>query len=222
MSKHLYIESAKSLHWNQPPTDSELQMVQNRIPAKVRRRMTRLGLMISEIMESVNVTDQTTIIYASTYSETCTIEKYIRSFPFVSPMGFQMSIHPSAVEQVCVNEKESLHRFIPIVGQIELLEMALQIAFLEEDADQIIILGGEETGTWLTDAGLGSEENLAFCLTLNKTCSHSIGEIIHSAPLAQGEQSSNGVSDCVKMIQYKKDTMYSSPDRGSFNIQWIQ
>lgn len=220
MSK-LYINEAKSLHWDDTPSSDQMAQVKDLFPSKIRRRMTRLGLMMGELLHGVEIDSNTSIIYVSTFAETLTIEKYLKSFPFVSPQGFQMSIHPSSVEQVCVNRKQPMDRFFPITGKFGLVEMALNTAFLENNAERIIILGGEERGTWLTDHELASEINEASLLILSKNEKSSLGYVSKSNfDTNSHEFQSSGLKELKTAIDQKKDTYFNSLDRGKYEFHW--
>src|SRR5947199_274737 len=71
------------------------------------------------------------LIYASTFAETRSLEDYLTSFPTASPLLFQTSIHPGAVQQVLIGRQQPVGRFWPLTGRRRLVEHALLTALLE-------------------------------------------------------------------------------------------
>ena len=134
-------------------------------PRGALRRMTHLGLLVGATLDGLAVGADDTIVYATTYSETRALEDYLASFPAPSPLLFQLSIHPSAVQQVLIGRQRSVRRFVPLTGRRRLVEHALLAALLDP-APRVVLAGGEERGTWLLDHGVASDRAFAFALGL--------------------------------------------------------
>ena len=136
-------------------------------PGRSARRMTHLGIMVGLCIKRLNTFLETPIIYASAFAESSSLEKFIDSFPQASPALFQSSIHPSAVEQALIQKKQAIRKFYPITSDSNLAGQLLENSFLLSD-DKILILGGEERGTWLCPYDLASTESFAFGMLLSR------------------------------------------------------
>ncbi len=134
-------------------------------PRGALRRMTHLGLLVGATLDGLAIGADDTIVYATTYSETRALEDYLASFPTPSPLLFQTSIHPSAVQQVMIGRQQPVRRFLPLTGRRRLVEHALLAALLDP-APRVVLTGGEERGTWLLDHGVASDRAFAFALGL--------------------------------------------------------
>ena len=103
--------------------------------------------MISEIISQILPADDLPVIYASTFSETKTLENFIDSFPHPSPLKFQLSIHPSAVQQAFIACQRPLPYLLPITCGSGISIQALSKTMLQAGA--AVLLAGEEPCTWL-------------------------------------------------------------------------
>jgi hypothetical protein len=145
-------------------------------PRGAPRRMTHLGMLVGAALEGLPVRGDDTVVYASTHAETRALEDYLMSFPAPSPMLFQTSIHPSAVQQVLIGRQQPVRRFLPLTGRRRLVEHALLAALLDP-APRVILVGGEERGTWMLDLGVASDRAFAFALGLDSGSSGATGRV---------------------------------------------
>lgn len=136
-------------------------------PGRSARRMTHLGMMVGVCVQELGASREIPVVYASAFGESESLEKFIDSFPQASPALFQSSIHPSAVEQALIPEKQAVERFYPITSHRNLLGKALENCFLLGD-EEVVLLGGEERGDWLVPFGLASGASFAFGLRLER------------------------------------------------------
>lgn len=136
-------------------------------PANAARRMTRLGLLLGHAMREFTVGPEDAVVYATTFAEALTTERYLGSFPGASPLFFQTSIHPSAIEQVLINRAFPVRELTPLAGRAGLGPQAALTALLTP-AECVFLTGGEELGTWLAEAGACSEVAFAFALRLER------------------------------------------------------
>lgn len=134
-------------------------------PGRTARRMTHLGMMAGICLKKSDTDQKTPIIYASAYAESKSLETFIDSFPEASPLHFQCSIHPSAVEQALIPSKQAINSFYPVTSDFNLAGQAIETAHLAQ-SDSTIVVGGEERGTWLNQHKLASNDSFAFCLQL--------------------------------------------------------
>ncbi len=169
----------KKAVWTEPSLNDEAAFAElkSEFPGRSARRMTRLGMQMSHVLRAMPITEASSLVYATSYSETCTIEKFLDSFPYPSPQAFQTSIHPGGVEQYLIQNKQAVREFLPLAGKSDLLFRALSTSLLCQ-SETVILCGGEERGTWLSDTGVSSEANYAWALELQaETQSGAIGEI---------------------------------------------
>jgi len=136
-------------------------------PGRSARRMTHLGMLVSLCLRKMVIGAEVPVFYASGFGESESLEKFIDSFPTASPALFQTSIHPSAVEQALIPQKQALQRFYPITGDTNLAGQALENCFLLGGTESAL-LGGEERGTWLSEHELASNSSFAFGLQLSR------------------------------------------------------
>jgi hypothetical protein len=137
----------------------------DKFPRTALRRMTHLGLLTGSVLDGVPLGPDDAVVYASSFAETRALEDYLASFPSASPLLFQTSIHPSAVQQVLIGRQQPVRRFWPMTGRQRLVESALLTALMEPAA-RVVLVGGEERGTWLLEQNMASAEAFAFGLVL--------------------------------------------------------
>jgi hypothetical protein len=137
----------------------------DKFPRTALRRMTHLGLLTGAALDGVALGPDDAVVYASTFAETRALEDFLASFPAASPLLFQTSIHPSAVQQVLIGRQQPVRRFWPMTGRQRLVESALLAALLEP-APRVVLTGGEERGTWLLEQNVASGHAFAFGLVL--------------------------------------------------------
>jgi hypothetical protein len=148
----------------------------DKFPRTALRRMTHPGLLVGAALDGLGLLDGDAVIYASSFAETRALEDFLASFPAASPLLFQTSIHPSAVQQVMIGRQQPIRRFWPMTGRRRLVEAAL-LAALIEPAARVVLLGGEERGTWLLDQHMASDRAFAFALLLDHEPSGAQGRV---------------------------------------------
>lgn len=136
-------------------------------PGRTARRMTHLGILTGLCINQLDIRQTTPVIYASGYAESESLEAFIDSFPDASPLHFQRSIHPSAVEQSFIANKQAINTFYPITSDFNLAGQALENALIH-DAEQVAVVGGEERGTWLCQHDLASNQSFACSLLIKQ------------------------------------------------------
>ncbi len=136
-------------------------------PPGAARRMTQLGMLVGSVLGPLNPGPEDTLVYASGFGESRSLEAYLDSFPTASPTLFQTSIHPSGAQQLMIGRQTPLRRFFPLSGGKQLVAQALVTA-LVQDEGRVLLCGGEERGSWLRECGVASEHSLAFALELTR------------------------------------------------------
>jgi hypothetical protein len=158
-------------------TAAEARMrLADKFPRAALRRMTHLGLLVGATLEGVELGADDAVVYATTFAETRALEDYLGSFPTPSPLLFQTSIHPSAVQQALIARQRPLTRFWPITGRARLVEHALLTAFLDP-AEHCWLVGGEERGTWMLTHAMASDRAFAFGAALTRESAGAQGRV---------------------------------------------
>jgi hypothetical protein len=159
------------------------ERLREKFPRGAVRRMTHLGMLLGSALEEVSLATDDAIVYASTFAETRALEDFLASFPTPSPLLFQTSIHPGAVQQVLIARQQPVARLWPIASRTRLVEQALLTALIEPAA-RVALVGGEERGTWMLENNMASERAFAFAIVLTGEAAGAIGRIAMT-PLAQ-------------------------------------
>ncbi len=126
--------------------------------------MTHPGLLAGAALDGLALQADDTVVYASTYAETRALEDYLASFPAASPLLFQASIHPSALQQVMIGRQQPIRSFWPMSGP-RLVETAL-LAALIDPAPRVALVGAEERGTWLLEHRMAGGRPFGFAVLL--------------------------------------------------------
>lgn len=169
-----------SVRVERPPAGEDANTARLRLadkfPRAALRRMTHLGLLVGATADGIALGPDDAVVYATSYGETRALEEYLGSFPNPSPLLFQTSIHPSAVQQFLIGRQQPVARLWPLAGRARLVEQALQAALLEA-APRVWLTGGEERGTWLLERGVASASSFAFGLLLTNESTGAIGAV---------------------------------------------
>jgi len=161
----LHIQSVFADDPGQEAPAATRERLKGGFPAGTARRMTTLGMLVGNAVARVQPSPGDAIVYASGYAESRALEDFIDSFPSASPTLFQMSIQPSAVQQLMIGRQCPVGELMPLSGGTLLAFHAIRAAALSP-APRVIVCGGEERGTWLLEHGLASERTYAFALAL--------------------------------------------------------
>ncbi len=146
------------------PDDRAREWAKN-FPPNTVRRMTKLGLMLGATLRDFPIEPDDAVIYATTFGETITLARYLESFPTASPLFFQTSIHPSAIEQVLINRACPVRELTPLAGQPDLSAHASLTALLTP-GDRVLLTGGEEVGSWMRQLDAASNVGFAFAIEI--------------------------------------------------------
>ena len=151
-----------------------------KFPRTALRRMTHLGLLTGSVQDGVELKSEDALVYATTFAETRALEDFLTSFPTASPLLFQTSIHPGGVQQVLIGRQQPIARLWPLAGRARLVEHSLLTALLEP-ADNVVLVGGEERGSWMLENGMAAERPFAFATVLTRDKAGALGQITFTA-----------------------------------------
>jgi hypothetical protein len=140
--------------------------------------MTQLGMLIGAQLKPLSPTAADTLIYLSAYAETRALEGYLESFPTSSPTLFQTSIHPSAVQQFMIGQRQPVRQFFPLAGRDHGIAQALSVALLVPGP--AIVCGGEERGTWLLEKNAASDRTFVFAFRLAESAQGAVARVTMS------------------------------------------
>ncbi|HVS51605.1 MAG TPA: hypothetical protein VHD62_04560 [Opitutaceae bacterium] len=200
------------------------ERLREKFPRAALRRMTHLGLLVGAALDDAAFAAADAMVYATTFAETRALEDYLGSFPTPSPLLFQTSIHPSAVQQGLIARQRPLPRLWPITGRARLVEHALLTALLEP-AERCVLIGGEERGTWMLDHGMASEGAFAFAVLFTSQRAEASGRVNFSPAKATGETGARDGEPCPSLADLAAALAEKRPLRwrgaaGDWSLAW--
>ncbi len=212
--------------------DPDVRVWMANFPPNIARRMTRLGLLLGHAMRDFAIAPDDAVVYATTFSEAMATERYLGSFPAASPLFFQTSIHPSAVEQVLINRGWPVRELTPVAGRADLAAQAALTALLTP-GERVFLTGGEELGSWLAEIGASSPLAFAFALQLDRAPGEdALGELSWT-PGDHGEHGGEvaGANDdgrqqrelpgLFRAISERRSARWPSPAGGEVALNWF-
>jgi hypothetical protein len=238
-----YIEraAAEGLYEREMP-EERIRAWSRNFPANAVRRMSKLGLMLGETLRDFPIAPEDAIVYATTFAEPVATERYLESFPAASPLYFQTSIHPSAIEQVLITRGCPVRELTPLAGQAYLSAQAALMALLTP-VPRVLLTGGEEIGTWFRDLDAASHVGFAFALALGETIGEAggAGSARPPAPAAalgelrwsdSGDAQRNGsgearrpvggdLRELFQAVRDRQPLRCSSPAGGEIELSWF-
>lgn len=170
-----------------------------KFPRNALRRMTHLGMLAGGALDGVSLNPDDAVVYASTFAETRALEDYLDGLPAASPLLFQTSIHPGAIQQVLIARQQSVARLWPIASRERLVEDALLTAMLET-ADRVAIVAGEERGMWMLDNAMAAERPFASALLLGREAAGSLGSVKFTAGASTSVEACPSLEDWTRTL----------------------
>ena len=210
-----------------PP--EHLREISKNFAPNAARRMTHLGLLLGETLRGFSVGPEDAVIYATTFGETVATGRYLESFPTASPLFFQTSIHPSAIEQVLINRGCPVRELTPMAGQPDLSAQAALTALLTPGS-RVVLTGGEEVGTWLRQLDAASNVGFAFALELGEEpVDGTLGELRWHAARREQPSGARLASSAVEgdlhelfhAVRFRRDLRCASPAGGEIELVWF-
>ena len=189
----------------------------DKFPRTALRRMTHLGLLTGVVLEKVPLSPDDAIVYASTFAETRALEEFLTSFPAASPLLFQTSIHPGGVQQILIGRQQPVNRLWPLAGRARLVEQALLTALMEPAA-QVVLLGGEERGSWMLDHQMAAPRAFAFALVLTRNSDGAVGQISFN-PDESLDDACPSLEDFSHILAERQSLSWSGSG-GGWNLRW--
>lgn len=211
-----------------PP--ERLRELSKNFPPNAARRMTHLGLLLGETLREFSIAPEDAVVYATTFGETVATGRYMESFPAASPLLFQTSIHPSAIEQVLINRGCPVRELTPLAGQPDLSAQAVLTALLTP-GNRVLLTGGEEVGTWLRQLDAASNVGFAFALELGEAGAEGAwGELSWSGqrgePLPDRERPASSavegdLHELFCAVRERRPLRCPSPAGGEIRLEWL-
>jgi hypothetical protein len=190
-----------------------------KFPRTALRRMTHLGLLTGAALDGLPLAAEDAIVYATTFAETRALEDYLTSFPSASPLLFQTSIHPSAIQQVLIGRQQPIRRFWPMTGKRRLTESAI-LAVLMETAPRVVLAGGEERGTWLLEQSMASATSFAFALLLSPEAAGARGRVRFQPAAGAAETPAPALEEFAVALAGRKPLAWRGAG-GEWTIDWL-
>ena len=204
---------------NEDAVTAAIETVRDTLPRAGARRMSRLGLGLKSALGDEAPAHDEALVFASAFAMTTTLEDYLASFPHPSPLAFQNSIHPAAIEQVLVLEKRPVGEFYPVSGEKRLLVISALETLFRCSAPVRRLTGGEERGTWMSDSGCGSASTFAYALTVSEDPAGAIGRIDRT-DVAGADFTTLWNVDFARAISEKRPLRIGTPDTAGFTLSW--
>jgi len=189
-----------------------------KFPRTALRRMTHLGMLLGSALDGVALTPDDAVVYASSYAETRALEDFLASFPQASPLLFQTSIHPGGVQQVLIGRQQPVARLWPLAGRARLVEQALLAALLEPAA-RVVLLGGEERGSWLLEQGYASDRAFALAAVLGREAAGAAGRISWTEQPGVAEEPCPTLFSFAAAVAERRPLAWHALG-GEWSIQW--
>jgi hypothetical protein len=190
----------------------------DKFPRTALRRMTHLGLLIGSVLDGTPLGPEDALVYASTYAETRALEEFLLGFPAASPLLFQTSIHPGAVQQVLIGRQQSIARLWPMAGRARLVEQALLTALLEP-AQCVALTGGEERGTWLLEHHMASARTFAFATILSRDPAGAAGRVAFT-PGAPADEAGPTLENFTEALAGRRPLHWTGAG-GTWTLEWL-
>lgn len=216
--RHIRRAGVEGLHDGAVPEET-LRAWGKNFPPNAARRMTRLGLMLGAALKDFPIDPADSVVYASTYGETIATERYLDSFPGASPLFFQTSIHPSAIEQVLINRACPVRELTPLAGETDLAAQAALTALLTP-SPRVLLTGGEEIGAWLKDLNAASGVAFAFALELSDNERDAIGLLRWDRGAETVGTAGAGLHDLFCAVRDRSAWTCPTPAGGAMKITW--
>lgn len=199
----------------------DVNAVNKELPRRFVRRMSVLGKMVYSLLRKDPPLPESSIFYGTAFTENHSLENYLKSLPAASPLHFQTSIHPSAVQQAMIAMERPVRNYYPLAGE-DFLLARLCIAGLVTEEGPVYLVAGEEQGGWLLDHGIASPEDWAIVLQLDDPGKEgAIGSIRWNPEVtaaARGSQQ-NIIESVRALTNYSPQTL-ASPMGSAVYVEW--
>ncbi len=180
--------------------------------------MTHPGLLLGAALDGLALGADDAVVYASAYGETRALEDYLGGFPSASPLLFQTSIHPSAVQQVLIGRQQPVRRFWPVTGRSRLVESALLTALLEP-APRVVLAGAEERGTWLLEHAMASDRSFAFCVVLTADSAGAAGRFRFAPEPGAADEPCPSLPEFAEALAARRELRWTGAG-GEWTVAW--
>jgi hypothetical protein len=199
------------------------ERLREKFPRNALRRMTHLGMLIGSTLDGLPLLPEDALVYATSYAETRALEEFLTSFPNPSPLLFQTSIHPGGVQQVLISRQQPIARLWPLAGRARLVEQALMTALLEPAA-RVVLVGGEERGTWLLEQRQASARSFAFGALLTREPAEAIGRVAFAAlpeagPAGAGDEVCPALDVLADALAERRGLSWRGAG-GTWSVEW--
>jgi len=214
----LFVQKISRHHWPDEAGPDVDVAFREGLPRNAVRRMSRLALLCARVLREMPYDPETAVVYASGMSEARNLEDYLDSFPEPSPTRFQASVHPAGAQQALIALERPVREFYPLVGDTNLFDQALQTAALAE-SKEVVLVAGEEKGTWLLDLGLAEARSFAFALHLSRR-SEEAQAVMHRRE-SPTEETAVKLTRIFDRLGKRTDWEIPAIPSGSWQWQWL-
>lgn len=214
-----FLQTFSAIEIDSTHSATQLAELKSRLPGRQARRMSPLGVLVASVLAEIAITPESVLIYATTFTESLALESYLDSFPHASPTHFQTSIHPGGIEQALILNQQSVAALYPLAGKEDILTHALQLACTDA-RKEVIVVAGEEAGTWLTEMGVAMDRSFAYALRLTQTANGAMARVAFDHTRS-GDGVAPSLLDLAAALREKKNLEWQSPG-GALQWQWTK
>ncbi len=200
-----------------PATDD----IKSAVPRRHGRRMSGLGRLVYWLFRDDPPEPEDAIVYATTFTEARALEAYLASLPHASPLAFQTSIHPGAVQQAMIALGRPVRTLLPLAGEEDLFTR-MCLTGLTQKAARVFLVMGEERADLLLRHGLASATTWALCLRLG-TGGKPAGMLRwerSAAAHTSGETTPPDAPTIARAVHNRALLNYPTPMGGTLRLTW--
>ncbi len=221
-----YIKNFRSIELTRENGEAELAGFRTKLPPRQARRMSPLGVLVSEALSGMPFTRDTAILYTTTFTESLALEAFLGSFPYPSPTYFQTSIHPGGIEQALILNQHPVTALYPLAGGAGILSHALRLACADDRPD-VLIVAGEEAATWLADLDAASSRTFVWALFLAIETDRAMGSLTFTSPPSTAAKPANAtfvqkspsLHDFGRILKTRQKLDWDTA-AGRFSLKW--
>ncbi len=215
-----FLQACRAIELSPENGAAELAELRKKLPSRQARRMSPLGILLTEVLSGFPLNRDTVLFYVTTFTESLALEAYLGSFPHPSPTHFQTSIHPGGIEQALILKQQPITALYPMAGGKAILSQAFHLA-CQEGRPEVLVVAGEEAGTWLADMGAASRQSFAWALHFNRQPENTLATLSFR-PAAEANPPADGspsLHDFARQLESRTDLAWNGPS-GHFSWQW--
>jgi hypothetical protein len=117
-----------------------------------------------------------------------------------------------------IGRQQPIRRFWPVTGRLRLVEHVLLTALLEP-SERVVIVGGEERGTWMLEHQMSSDRAFAFALELTAESAGAVGRV-NFALAAVADEDCPGMGVLADAVAERRALHWQGAG-GAWMLEWL-